>query len=313
MREKRGERGFGILGGVGVAERHSGKSLMALPLPEDRVLCTLRIRGFELRLLSSDRFADAPFRISVSGARAEHFVFADKSLLQWLASSLQEAMNLGWKLPRNCVKQSGSRALSLGYFTSKETSFLRLMEHCREGKRFYIAIPMDNMQFGWSYCLKTIQSLLSELEDSAVQINRPASFVAAVLGPKLQTSTDSKKEDSFQIVVEEEAVKDRIKRLTGWLVVSFRRGLRDPLNLNMFKGWLACWWNFKNGKEIIALGMTRGLLNAASQKKFNEFSQRKPRGNSKEWRWWLTNGVSLQDAQTLCSGMGSNGSKFLAY
>ncbi|CAN1308195.1 hypothetical protein LINPERPRIM_LOCUS27297 [Linum perenne] len=138
MREKKKKRESGF---VPLREGVSGKATAGVFLGirtrfEDRVLRAFRTRGCDIRISASDRFADASFRIAVSGTGAEHFVFADLKLLLWLKDVLQAAVGHDWKFPKGCSHRSGSRTLSVGRYTLKDISFLRILERCKSGKCF---------------------------------------------------------------------------------------------------------------------------------------------------------------------------------
>ncbi|CAN1134859.1 hypothetical protein LINPERHAP2_LOCUS8515 [Linum perenne] len=98
-------------------------------------LRVLSIRGREICISLSDRFADASYHISVTSLGSSHFVFLDLSLLRWVRDVLQEALQKGWKLGKELARQSGSRSLSIGSFFNNDSHFLRISELCKDGKR----------------------------------------------------------------------------------------------------------------------------------------------------------------------------------
>ncbi|CAN1141280.1 hypothetical protein LINPERPRIM_LOCUS25389 [Linum perenne] len=114
----------------------------------DQSLRVLRIRGWEICISNSDWFADAAFRISVNSLGSEHFVFLDLSLLHWVHDVLQEALQKGWKLGKERTLASGSRSISVGSFFNMDVHYLRITEVWKVGKRFFVAIPMDDDQVG---------------------------------------------------------------------------------------------------------------------------------------------------------------------
>ncbi|CAN1218536.1 hypothetical protein LINPERPRIM_LOCUS1349, partial [Linum perenne] len=103
----------------------------------DRSLRVFETRGRKICLSSSDRFKDAAFRISVSSAGVEHYIFLDETLLRWVREVLQKALGNGWKLGKGLVKRSGSRALLLGSFTLNNVCFLRMLE-ATEGRTLWL-------------------------------------------------------------------------------------------------------------------------------------------------------------------------------
>ncbi|CAN1173890.1 hypothetical protein LINPERHAP2_LOCUS30952 [Linum perenne] len=275
MREKSRERGKGVRGGC---ERGFGVESRSV----DRSLRALEIRGRFVEISSSCRFADAGFRISVSFSGASHFIFLDELLLRWLGNVLQAAMEAGWKFGKGLVKRSGSRAIQVGTFSLKDVLFLRIMEICDLGKRFYVAIPSDPAAMGWSAWLKSIQSVLSGGQSSGgASFLRGCSYAAMVakkLGAPSTSAMVVGEPDSVvvrekvgkvngitKILVDVTGVNRRIESLKCWVVVSFSLGLKDFVVWEEFKVWMRRWWGVASNWTSKRLGDDSWLVECGSE------------------------------------------------
>ncbi|CAN1170885.1 hypothetical protein LINPERHAP2_LOCUS29248 [Linum perenne] len=276
MREKsreRGKRGKGVRGGC---ERDFGVESRSV----DRSLRALEIRGRFVEISSSCRFADAGFRISVSYSGASHFIFLDELLLRWLGNVLQAAMEAGWKFGKGLVKRSGSRAIQVGTFSLKDVLFLRIMEICDLGKRFYVAIPSDPAAMGWSAWLKSIQSVLSGRQSSGGASYLRGCSYAAMVAKKLGAPSSSamvagesdyvrekvgKVNGITKILVDETGVNRRIESLKCWVVVSFSLGPKDFVAWEEFKVWMRRWWGVASNWTSKRLGDDSWLVECGSE------------------------------------------------
>ncbi|CAN1162449.1 hypothetical protein LINPERHAP2_LOCUS24513 [Linum perenne] len=235
-----------------------------------------------MEISSSCRFADAGFRISVSFSGASHFIFLDELLLRWLGNVLQAAMEAGWKFGKGLVKRSGSRAIQVGTFSLKDVLFLRIMEICDLGKRFYVAIPSDSAAMGWSAWLKSIQSVLSGGQSSGCASYLRGCSYAAMVAKKLGAPSTSamvvgesdyaivrEKDDKVngitKILVDEAGVNRRIESLKCWVVVSFSLGPKDFVAWEEFKVWMRRWWGVASNWTSKRLGDDSWLVECGSE------------------------------------------------
>ncbi|CAN1171247.1 hypothetical protein LINPERPRIM_LOCUS7874 [Linum perenne] len=301
MREKSRERGKQIWRGFERGFRGSGLGARS----EDRSLRALEIRGRKVEISVSNRFANAGFRISVSSSGVSHFIFLDITLMQWLGKVMQLAMENGWKFGRGLVKRSGARALQIGTFEWKNVCFLRILEICDIGKRFFVAIPADEDKEGWGSWLKTIQSvLLGEKRIDGLLSLGGRSFVdvlsrknEVVKGKELEEfqkvgvgiSVGEEAVDSSIIEVDEEGVVKRMAKLKSWVVVYFNLGPKDFVVWEEFRKWMKRWWGVDLEWTSKRLGDESWLVEFESEAKVESIVQRKEwffRGVRVEVRRW---------------------------
>ncbi|CAN1223621.1 hypothetical protein LINPERPRIM_LOCUS2113 [Linum perenne] len=268
---------------------------------KDRLLRSLKIRDRDCSIFSSDRFEDADFRIAVSKDGMEHFVFADIVLLKWMRDLLQRALEKSWKLDKGLVRKSGSRALHLSSFKLKEVLFLRVMEICGNGQRFFVSIPSDDAQVGWKSWLKTVESVLLEvgaagrgsnfLTKGAKQHTR--SFAEVVGGSVISDEIVLRPqrglvEESLEVpelVFEEDGVDSRVSRLKSWVVVKFMLGYNDFIAWEDFQLWLKRWWRVELGWGKQRLGDDAWLIECESEKMVQSVVQRK---------YWFFKGARME-------------------
>ncbi|CAN1261748.1 hypothetical protein LINPERPRIM_LOCUS10979 [Linum perenne] len=286
VRESVSERKRGVgsvsLGGWGFSAGFSTR--------KDQSLRTLRIRGREISFSLSDRFADAAFRISVTGVGVSHFIFLDITLLQWIRDVLQEALQREWKLGKVKSLVSGSRSLSVGSFSINDVNFLRLEERCKNGKRFYVAIPMDEDHIGWSAFLKSVLSILADESTDITTAGRDPliSFASVVKGSaanRVEVGNAYQPRSTLRIQAEDEGVSERIHRLKSWVVIKAGPNLvGDEAWLN-FRKWMKRWWDWEDSGEIILLGDDSWLVECRSEQAVNDILRR---------RKWFFQGCALE-------------------
>ncbi|CAN1176796.1 hypothetical protein LINPERPRIM_LOCUS3859 [Linum perenne] len=291
MREKSRERGKGDLRGFGHGDFFSGFRSRG----QDRVLRVVESRGRKITVSSSDRFADAAFKISVSTAGGEHYIFLDRMLLRWLGEVLQKALDRGWNLGRGLVKRSGSRSILVGSFTSKDVCFLRILEVCGNGRRFFVAIPPDEGKMGWGSCLQMFQSLgIRGAERIPASIEDGRSF-AAVVNRGRGTSRDPGEPvraagGSTVVTVDEKEAENRAKRLKSWVVVNFILDDRGFVEWTEFRKWMARWWGIGVNEEAKLLGDDSWLVDCRTEETAEKVVSRGDwffRGAKVEVRKWF--------------------------
>ncbi|CAN1152263.1 hypothetical protein LINPERPRIM_LOCUS28824 [Linum perenne] len=289
MREKSRERGkgssFGSGGGFsGFSSRISDRS--------SRVFET---RGRKICLSSSDRFKDAAFRISVSSAGVEHYIFLDETLLRWVREKLQKALGNGWKLGKGMVKRSGSRALLLGSFTLNNVCFLRMLEVCGNGRRFFVALPADDGRTGWSSWLRVVDNALSgdRGKDSLV-VGGGRSFADVVGRGSIENHNSVLVESSIpgktRIVIKEPGLDKRLNYLKSWVVVNFNLGSRGFVVWSEFRKWMFRWWGVKEFWESRLLGDDSWIVDCGSEEAVDKIVNKGDwffRGANVEVRRWF--------------------------
>ncbi|CAN1274272.1 hypothetical protein LINPERPRIM_LOCUS15335 [Linum perenne] len=291
MREKSRERGKGVKrgfeSGVGVSGFRSKV--------KDRLLRSIEIRGREIAISSTNLFADAIFRISVSFSDSTHYIFLDEILLRWLKEVLQKSMEAGWRMSRGILKRSGTRVMQVGSFILKGEHFLRIMEICRNGRRFFVSIPMDDLKWGWGSWLKSIQSVL---EGRLNRLPLEASF-AEVLGrgvggggslaqPSMEVTPNSMPAvpaSSLLVVPAESGFELRLTRLRRWLVVNFVLGPKDFVAWGDFRRWMLRWWGVELEREVKMLGDDSWLVECDSESVVSKIIEK---GS------WFFKGVSVE-------------------
>ncbi|CAN1303832.1 hypothetical protein LINPERPRIM_LOCUS25994 [Linum perenne] len=290
MRERVRERRRGF--GTTVRSQEWGFSAGVRARILDLSLRALRIRGREIRISHSDRFVDAAYRISVTGFGSSHFVFVDLSLLRWIRDVLQEALQMGWKMGKEKSKSSGSRSIFVGSFSNNNTQFLRITELCKAGKRFFVAIPMDDEKLGWNAFLKSLQSILSEeqVEQCSMDKSSALSFASVVVGagkdremPRMMQQTVTGK----RIQIEDAGVYERVQRLQTWVVVKSTSILVGDEAWSLFRKWLKKWWGWDEMSEIKMLGDESWLVDCGSEIQVEAILRRK----------WFFKGIAMEVCQ----------------
>ncbi|CAN1181820.1 hypothetical protein LINPERHAP2_LOCUS35634, partial [Linum perenne] len=265
---------------------------------KDRSLRTIKVRGREIQISSSGVFAGADFRISVSFLGSSHFIFLDIFLLKWLKGVLQRAMEDGWKLGKGLLMRSGSRVIRIGSFFLKDVWFLRIMEICGNGRRFFILIPMDEMKLGWGFLLKSVQSVLKVREDRQISAN--GSSYVEVLGRGLGVREEKVRADqgleviwppSCVLVPSEAEVEARSRRLSCWVMMNLVLGANGFIVWKEFRKWLDRWWGVSSEYEIKLLGDDSWLVECESEEMVSKIVEKGKwffRGALIEVRRWFS-------------------------
>ncbi|CAN1129256.1 hypothetical protein LINPERHAP2_LOCUS5114 [Linum perenne] len=255
MREKSRERGKGVESGKG-----SGKKVFSFGVRsriQDRLLRVLKTRDREISIFASDHRADARFRISVLASGSEHFVFLDEALLLWVSEVLQASLEKGWKLEKGLLRRSGSRVVHLGSYTLRDVAFLRIMEFCGNGRKYFVSIPMDENQIGWSSWLKSIQSVLGcergRLGGAGIA-HRSFAEVVGKPNQQVQWRQESRFDRRFgsdssttKLLIQDARVMERIHRLRSWVLLRFNLGDNGFVVWKEFQKWLKQWWTVEEG------------------------------------------------------------------
>ncbi|CAN1120914.1 hypothetical protein LINPERHAP2_LOCUS480 [Linum perenne] len=149
------------------------------------------------------------------------------------------------------------------------------MEQCGNGKRFFVAIPADEFQVGWSSWVKSLQSVLSTEKGDGVGILSYKRPFAEVLGRDLGGQSLVRGAACSQLVVSEvkssvidifeEEVEARIKRLKKWVSICFNLGTNGFVAWGDFLKWLDRWWGVKESWEKQRLGDDSWLIECESE------------------------------------------------
>ncbi|CAN1805372.1 hypothetical protein LINPERHAP1_LOCUS24248 [Linum perenne] len=143
-----------------------------------------------------------------------------------------------WEIPRRCVFSSARRTVVVTVFWRAGVRFLNLLERCRDGKSFFVAIPSGWNSVGWGQLLGLISEELGVRRLSSGLVVKERSF-SDVVSPKVLSKAGASvigRGKVCTVHVEEFGVKDRIQFLRNGLV--FRLDRED--------GRLPDWKGFKN-------------------------------------------------------------------
>ncbi|CAN1165553.1 hypothetical protein LINPERPRIM_LOCUS33790 [Linum perenne] len=301
MREKSRERRKGAGFGLGKGGFPGFRTRV-----KDRFLRALKIRGREIDISSTNYLADAEFRISVTFSGSVHFIFMDMVLLKWLGMILQAALEDGWRFGKCLLKRSGSRTLHVGCFTLKDARFLRLMEICGNGKRFFVSIPMDEDKVGWGSWLKTVQSVVEERKER--KVSKVGQSYAEVTGGVIGCSVANRSVPLVEgtsipcIEVPEGSGFDvKEQRLKRWVVFNFLLGPKDFVSWEDFRRWMWRWWGVGVDREVKLLGDDSWLAECKDESEASKIVKRGSwhfRGVQVEVRLWFPAAGRLNHLET---------------
>ncbi|CAN1216420.1 hypothetical protein LINPERPRIM_LOCUS604, partial [Linum perenne] len=270
---------------------------------------TFEVRGRKIDISSTYFPVDADLRISVSYLGSVHFIFLDVDLLRWLKSVLQVALDNGWKLGKGLLKRSQHRVLQVGSFKLRDEWFLRILEVSGVGKRFFVSIPMDEQKVGWGSFLKSVHSILEEMEVKQVPQNR-GSFAEVVCrgttnmedsGGVVKHGSAVEKSIPCLKIGKEDGFERRAVALQRWVVVYFSLGPNDFIAWEGFRKWMDRWWGIGVGEEMKLLGDDSWLVEYESEEAASRIVERGLwffRGVAVETRFWFPDAGRLNRLET---------------
>ncbi|CAN1233719.1 hypothetical protein LINPERPRIM_LOCUS3990 [Linum perenne] len=271
-REREGEAGESGVGGLG---SDGGGSVLGFV--SDHMGHSFRSRDTSVTISLATGFARRHGKVLVERKGKSHFIFLDEDQLLWLQDVLTVAARGGWMLPRNCVRSSFRRRVVVEDFWSRGTRFLCVRESCRDGKSFFVVIPMDLLSGGWNLLLGELRKFSSEVFFAGVgPIARSSgresarSYAQVVAGPKLAMTGACKvlrsphieKEEAGAVVLEvgEEGVAQREAWLSHGVVLRLDRESGLAPDWGGFRRWAARCWGIPLDVEVRRLGDDLWLL-----------------------------------------------------
>ncbi|CAN1296231.1 hypothetical protein LINPERPRIM_LOCUS23076 [Linum perenne] len=111
---------------------------------------------------SSD-FSSRHGRILVERDGRSHFIFMDEDQMRWFLDVLVVAAKARWKLSAVCVRRSARRSVTIGAFWKNGVRFLCVRERCRDGKVFFVNIPMDIDSVGWRQLSEAVSGCIRKV------------------------------------------------------------------------------------------------------------------------------------------------------
>ncbi|CAN0884425.1 hypothetical protein LINGRAHAP2_LOCUS14835, partial [Linum grandiflorum] len=220
-------------------------------------------RGYSVSISPSSAFPSRHFEISVDFGGRRHFVFVDEAQIVWLRDVLSVASKSSWKFRSGCMVRSSRREVVLTDFWRNGIRYLKVLERCRDGKRFYVLIPMDWNSVGGRALLGVIHSCFCEFGASTQSTTPPArkvsslkSFAEVAAAPcfPLEGKCAFDGRNSPAILVSDLGVQERLTFLAKCLVLRLDSLQAPSPNWKDFRKWTSRWWGVPEGVALHQLG-----------------------------------------------------------
>ncbi|CAN1163013.1 hypothetical protein LINPERHAP2_LOCUS24789 [Linum perenne] len=240
----------------------------------DQLGSTFRSRNCSLTISSSFDFASRHGRLAVEREGKSHFIFMDEDQMRWLVDVLTVAARANWKIPGECWRSSSRRMITVVSFWKNGVRFLCLREKCRDGKVFFINIPMDWNSTGWNLLLLKVSDFVQKMWKGSPRTSASAgvsvqrlSFAQAVATPKLATDGESRLmigNEGAEVVVGDQGVSQRLQWLESCLVFRLERLSAAVPDWVRFREWCSNRWGIPKGTDIRPMGDDLWIMVLAS-------------------------------------------------
>ncbi|CAN1725951.1 hypothetical protein LINPERHAP1_LOCUS297 [Linum perenne] len=191
----------------------------------------------------------------------------DEKQLRWLKDVLLVSSNNSWKLTAGCVVVSRRRSVIVSDFWRKGIRVLNVLERCRDGKDFFVGIPMDWNSVGWRSLLELLRRLLATHSSPALNPVVVKSFAEVTAQPSLSRSgaCSTVIGSRFAFEVLDTGVDDRVSFLNKGLVFRLESLSNSALDWKGFRIWASRSWGVPEGASILALGDELWMLVCSGQ------------------------------------------------
>ncbi|CAN0919590.1 hypothetical protein LINGRAHAP2_LOCUS31547, partial [Linum grandiflorum] len=127
---------------------------------------------------SDGRFG-SDFKLVAVQNESSHFIFMDLRQTKWLDGVLRVASGNEWRFPLVCECESQKRVISLTRFHMRGSPVVKVYERCRNGKIFFVLIPIDPNGGGWLSLLKALEEVVGDKIGSTARV-RTLSYAQVV-------------------------------------------------------------------------------------------------------------------------------------
>ncbi|CAN1794310.1 hypothetical protein LINPERHAP1_LOCUS20262 [Linum perenne] len=239
----------------------------------DQVSQALGFRDCSVSVISASDILREHWKLMVTKGSRSHFVLLDGSQLRWIRDVLMVASRNSWSFPSRCCVESARRSVVVSVAWRAGARVLTVLERCRDGKSFYVAVPSDRNSHGWKSVLSTILQAMGDdrqildsvrINDRIVSSKSYAGVVSNKVFPKAGGCTMVDGEEGL-IQVLETGVEDRLEFLKKGLVFRLEGGDGELPDWKRVRAWMVKFWGIPSEADIRVLGDDLWLLCCSSE------------------------------------------------